>query len=145
MNNIRELRKPSIDGNAGYEFGDNKEKPQKTYGQDDKDQTPSLEEGAVSMDNDKILEKYIEMHHLEKRDMEKRIMDDRRESEARIDTKFGSIERKIDLLIQGISSFEKSVESKVQENNKFIANISIAVILGIAAMVIAVVLSIIFS
>jgi hypothetical protein len=50
---------------------------------DDIDNALDIEKGGYSMDNDKILEKYMDMVNQDRRDMEARILEDARERERR--------------------------------------------------------------
>lgn len=118
LNNLydsRSLKHPLIDNTFSMQYNKRRRKP-------------IAGEEASHMENDKILEKYMDMINQDRRDMEKRLIDDRRESESRIDETVKRIENKID-----------KQNDKIEANNRYMHNISIAVIIGIAAMVLTVV------
>lgn len=169
MNNLRYLPSVVKDGILGtdgpkFESGSNSTVREVIVDKDIYDNN----QGVFIMDNDKILEKYLDSSNQDRRDMEKRLMEDRRESESRIteerrlsegrmekrfdetmkavnalntniDNLNSSIDTKITTLTNNIDLKINSLEGKVNENNKFLRNLSISTILSIAALVIAVI------
>lgn len=104
-----------------------------------------IEEVALDMDENKILEKYLDKINQDRRDqedrlsknielMEKRITEERRLSEERMEKRFIESMEKIDKL-------EEKLDNKLDNTTKWVAATAISTILGIAAMVISVLLT----
>lgn len=105
-----------------------------------------------SMDNDRILEKYLDKVDQDRRDQEQRIAKNMELMEKRLSDSEGRIEARFNQIMKSIEDTNKKVDDSIQrmenkfdkltdevkENNKYIRNISVTTIIGIAAMVIAV-------
>lgn len=91
---------------------------------DDTSKDIDLKKGDYSMDNDKILEKYMDMVNQDRRDMEKRLMEDRRESEARSEERFARLEKKID-----------SLSDKIDSHKSFLWGIIVTAFIGVGGFV----------
>lgn len=119
-------------------------------------------EEADTMDDNKILEKYLDKVDQDRRDVEIKIIQDRRESEKRIEeqrrlseermeNRFNEVMNswqktndKIDItynrLENKLDSSVKGMEDKLDNTYKWIIGTCIATIIGIAAMVISVIM-----
>ena len=118
-------------------------------------------EVAVDMDENKVLEKYMDKVDQDRRDqeerlskhiesMEQRITEERRLSEERLNRKYeellkviensnNSTNSKLENLQNNFNEEIKEIKSDIKENTKEVRNISITTILAIAAMVIAII------
>ncbi|MBS4958948.1 hypothetical protein [Clostridium sp.] len=112
-----------------------------------------------NMDDNKILEKYLDRVDQDRRDqeerlsknmqlMEHRISEERKASEERLEKMFlttmesiKDTNKKIDDLNGKINENEKTLIKEISSANKDIRNISISTILGIAAMVITIIIA----
>lgn len=112
-------------------------------------QKSQLEEVVYTMDENKLLEKYIDSAEQNRRDMEQRLMEDRRESEKRLtderrlseermEKRFNETMNKLDKLDGRIDK----MEGKLEGTSKWITALCITTIVGIAAMAVSVILSI---
>lgn len=98
--------------------------------------------GAVNMDNDKILEIYIQKVDKDQselkqdmRDSEARIFDKVSESEERIDKKFDKIQNLLEKHDQKLDNVMNVVNNKMDENRKFMWGIVITILLSIIASI----------
>ncbi|MDB2073352.1 hypothetical protein ABHA39_16285 [Clostridium paraputrificum] len=107
------------------------------------------ERSSYSMDENKILEKFIDNMNIDRREqekrlsknmelMEKRLELDRRLSEERLDAKFKETMDAIRATNDKIDDKVTRLENKLDGNLKWIIGTCLATILGIAAMVVTV-------
>lgn len=131
------------------------------------DPTPYIEEetlqddssGGDKMENDKILEKYIESVDKDRREMEKRLTEDRREMERRLTEERRLSEDRIDKRMdQVLNTVEKystdikltidKIETKVEENSKHVRSLALTTlwsVIGVSVALIALMITVILS
>lgn len=151
------------DTNAKYKEVKKGKNSNKTYSTAHRSNVEAQLEEADTMDDNKILEKYLDKVDQDRRDMEIRLTQDRRESEKRIEeqrrlseermeSRFNEVMNswqktndKIDItynrLENKVDSSVKGMEDKLDNTYKWIIGTCIATIIGIAAMVISVIMS----
>lgn len=94
--------------------------------------TAALEMEASDMDNDKLLEKYMDAINQDRRDMERRLTDDMCQSEARNEDRFSRLE-----------TYFGKLGEKIDEHKRFLWGILLTAILGIAGIVVTMVWAIV--
>lgn len=118
------------------------------------------EEVSSNMDDNKLLEKYMDSVNQSIRDMEQRNIQDKREreqriiqcqqlSEERMEKRFleamDAVKNQNEIISSAIAKFDDKIDkmdSKIDDSKKFIVSISLTTILSIAALVITVILTI---
>lgn len=113
-----------------------------------------------SMDENKLLEKYLDKvdqdrrdqeerlskaviesekrNHTERIEFEKRINEDRKASEERLEKKFDQILNSIEKNNKDFESKINKLEDKIDSNNKWIIGVCITTVLSIAALVVSI-------
>lgn len=97
------------------------------------------------MDDNKLLEKYMDKIDQDRRDTEKRISDsierfenkvvqDRKESEARIEKRISEAEHRIENRFNSTMDSVEKLNDKIENTNKWIIGTCIATILAVAAI-----------
>lgn len=98
--------------------------------------TTSKEVKSMPENNDFL--KYIDLLNQDRRDMEKRLTDERKESEERINNSIGKIEAKVDQINSKIDETNDKiaeVKDKIYENNRSFKWWAIGIIVGVAAII----------
>lgn len=110
-------------------------------------------EVAVStMDENRILEKYMDKIDQDRRDqeerlsnniklMENRITEERRLSEERMEKRFNKAMESLEKTNDKIENLESNLTEKIDSTNKWIIGTCLATILGIAALVLTVIVT----
>lgn len=119
----------------------------------------SEREEASTVDENKIIEKYLDKVDQDRRDqedriskniqlMEQRITEERRLSEERMEKRFNDamtsikeVNSKIEKLEDKLDQKTNSMLEKIDSTNKWVIALSISTIIGIAAMVVTVILT----
>lgn len=105
--------------------------------------------GGDNMEDDKILEKYIDTVDKDRREMEKRLTEDGQESEKRIteerrlsedrmEKRFNEVMSSIKDLNQGMSKNISSMNTKIDEGNKYLRSLTLSTIWSVAGIAFAV-------
>lgn len=110
-------------------------------------------EVATDMNDEKILEKYMDKIDQDRREqeqrlsqniqsMEQRIVEERRLSEERMEKRYLDVMKAVEKTNDNIDNKIEDIRKDNEETKKWIIGLCITTILGIAAMVVAVVLAI---
>lgn len=92
------------------------------------DGAPIKGKESRSRDMDDNLMKYIELLDKDRRDMEKRLTDERKDSEERYNKTVDKLESKVDALSNKFDGFSENVEQKLVEQRKWLIGVLIAVV-----------------